>query len=99
MMHSQTKTRQASPRAASLTNAPIHNVFIALCLKEATMTTARHGHEGGYGEGCKIQTLNDYDNHEQSQCHQRLHNPHNNIGRFHIITKNTEKHLKWVSQR
>lgn len=99
MMHSQTKTRQASPRAASLTNAPIHNVFIALCLKEATMTTARHGHEGGYGEGCKIQTLNDYDNHEQSQYHQRLHNPHNNIGRFHIITKNTEKHLKWVSQR
>lgn len=99
MMHSQTKTRQASPCAASLTNAPIHNVFIAVCLKETTMTTAWHGHERGYGEGCKIQNLNDYDNREQSRCHQRLSHPHNNICRFHIITKNTEKHLKWVSQQ
>lgn len=63
------------------------------------MTTAWHGHERGYGDGCKIQNLNDYDNREQSHCHQRLYNPHNNILRFHIITKNAGKPLKRVSEQ
>lgn len=63
------------------------------------MTTTWHGHERGYVEGCKIQNLNGHAYHEQSNCHQRLYHPRNNICRFHVITKNTGKHLKWVSQQ
>lgn len=58
------------------------------------MTAAWHGHERGYGE--EIQSLNDYDNREQSHCHQGLLCPHDNIGRFQIITKNAgRKHRIW----
>lgn len=94
MMHSHAKTRHASLCSVSLTNAPIHNVFMAGCLKEAAMATAWRGHERGYWEGCKIQNLNEYDNREQSRCHTRLYRPHNNICRFHTITRSAGKHLR-----